>query len=78
MKELNDPSVIRNWEQYRQRQAEQWGKWRANNLDEKHIIAIGKKMYDWDLDKVNEVLQEKGFDKIWEFPWKWDDKYLDF
>ena len=83
MKERNDPSVIKNTEQAKAREKEQWGMWWANNLDAPHIIAIGKKMYDWDLEKVNEALEKKGFRKINHFPREIqvdeDDKlYLDF
>lgn len=78
MKERTDASVIANGKEMAERRKQEWGKWRANNLDEKHIIAIGKDMYDGDLEKVNEILQEKWFDKIREFPKKGDDLYLDF
>lgn len=73
-----DESWVKNNEEYKARLAEQWWKWRANNLDAQHIIALGKDMYDWDLDKVNEILEEKGFNKIKNRPAEWDELYLDF
>lgn len=73
-----DPSWIKNNEQYKKRLEEQWWKWWANNLDAQHIIAIWKDMYDWDMDKVNEVLKENGYKEISSRPKEWDDLYIDF
>lgn len=73
-----DPSWIKNNEQYKKRLEEQWWKWWANNLDAQHIIAIWKDMYDWDMDKVNEILKERGYKEISSRPKEWDDLYIDF
>lgn len=77
MKELNDPSVIANGKEMAKRRAEQWWIGWANNLDASHIIAIGKEMYDWDIDKVNEVLVKKWFEEIDHFPERDEETYND-
>lgn len=78
MKHRDDPSVIKNGEEYKKRLEEQWWIWWANNVDAQHIIAVWRKMYDWDMDKVNEVLEKKWFLKIDKRPEKWDYLYIDF
>lgn len=73
-----DESWVKNNEEYKARREAQWWKWRANNLDAQHIIALWKDMYDWDINKVNEVLEEKWFDRISNRPVEWDELYIDF
>lgn len=73
-----DQSWQKNNEEYKARKAEQWWKGRANNLDAQHIIALWRDMYDGDINKVNEVLTEKGYETISNRPVKWDKLYIDF
>lgn len=72
------PSFAKHKQDEKERARREWGKWRAEWLDDKHIIALWKDMFDGDIDKVNEILSEKGYEKISEFPRKWDELYLDF
>lgn len=81
MKRRDDPSVIKNWEEARAREKEQWWIGWANNLDAQHIIAIGRKSMT--LDEVNDVLEKKWFRKLHHFPREIqvdadDELYLDF
>ena len=71
-----DESWAKNNQQMKSRELEQWWIGWANNLDEKHIIALWRETMS--LDEVNNVLEKKGYKKIDRFPEKWDDLYLDF
>jgi hypothetical protein len=78
MKHRDDPSVKKNSEEMREREKKEWWMWWAENVDAQHIIAVWKDMYDWDIDKVNEVLKAKWYLPIDKRPEKWDYLYIDF
>lgn len=71
-----DESWARNNQQMKSRELEQWWIGWANNLDERHIIALWRETMS--LDEINDVLEKKWYKKIDRLPEEWDDLYLDF
>lgn len=83
IKDENDEWIKRHSKEMKAKREREWWIGWANNLDAEHIIALGKKMYDGDLNKVNDVLEKKWFRKLNHFPRdiqvdEDDELYLDF
>ncbi len=59
-----DPSWIANNEEQKKRRAEEKWKGRANWLDRKNIIEIGMSVFDGNINELNKILAEKGFEPV--------------
>lgn len=59
-----DPSWVKNNEEQKKRRAEEWWKWWANWLDRKNIIEIWMNMFDGNINELNKILEEKGFEPV--------------
>ena len=59
-----DPSWIANNEEQKRRRNEEGWKGRANWLDRKNLIEIWMNMFDGNVNELNKILVEKGFDPV--------------
>lgn len=56
----NDPRVIKNTELYEKKK--EWG-W-ANNMSREDILEFWPWILNWDINKLNEILKERGFEAV--------------